>query len=48
MVLEGHALSEVQGWDLEELDAYLAVLEMRSDSKTAAGKLAAQPKKAVD
>lgn len=44
VVLEGHSLTEVQSWDLEQLDAFLAVLEMQNTLKAAAHTMAAKPK----
>lgn len=35
-MLEGKDLSEVRAWDLEDLDAFLAVRQMRIDTKSVA------------
>lgn len=35
-VLETRSLTEVQRWDLEDLDAFLAILEMKQSIQNAA------------
>jgi hypothetical protein len=41
-VSEVKSLTEVQQWDLEQLDAFLAILDMKNGTKAAANAFAAK------